>query len=398
MKLQCPNSLLVYFPEDLYRNVGSSTVLPQLLEILDADKLDAVQFLQNGIVRLTFTEAADCEGVLEHGLEYDGVSLYVCRAGTDVRSVYVRDLPIEVPDDDVSAFLATYGTVLDVRRSTYSSFPTVCDGNRIVALDLDKDIPCFVKIGVFNCRVWYSQQPPQCTVCRETGHRARNCPLAGLCRRCHQPGHMARECDRAWGPTIVPEASDNGSDTTPDDAADAVDPTDHVDDDDIAEFSSDSDSPSTATVVPRVPRVSSATPDATVSANPRPPSTVPVVIVPDDNCPQTSAPEGSVPSDSRPSTTAPVAPVNSRSSAAARVPQLSPWDSFFRRPDPSSDMLQLRKYAKEYPRLKRVICRIGHLIDDSVLRNNTYPLNSGSFFTYLEKLADQYASLRRKNT
>ena len=63
-------------------------------------------------------------------------------------------------------------------------------------------------------RVWYPRQPPQCSICREFGHRAPACPLSDLCRRCCQPGHMARECTQAWGPSdsVFSPASDGSSD------------------------------------------------------------------------------------------------------------------------------------------------------------------------------------------
>ena len=42
---QHPRSLIARFPDDVYLNSGSTTVLPQLLERLDADKVLAVQFV-----------------------------------------------------------------------------------------------------------------------------------------------------------------------------------------------------------------------------------------------------------------------------------------------------------------------------------------------------------------
>ena len=52
----CPNSLFAYFPEESYRYVGSTVVLPLLLEAVDQEKLVAVQFLRGGLVRLTFKD------------------------------------------------------------------------------------------------------------------------------------------------------------------------------------------------------------------------------------------------------------------------------------------------------------------------------------------------------
>ena len=59
--LEYPNSLVAFFPATVYRSVGSSSVLPELLRSVNKDLLTHVQFLRNGAVRLTFKTAADCE-------------------------------------------------------------------------------------------------------------------------------------------------------------------------------------------------------------------------------------------------------------------------------------------------------------------------------------------------
>ena len=51
----------------------------------------------------------------------------------------------------------------------------------------------------FVCRTWHPGQPVHCTICKESGHLPRACPLSGLCRRCKKPGHVARECGQAGG-------------------------------------------------------------------------------------------------------------------------------------------------------------------------------------------------------
>ena len=118
--------------------------------------------------------------------------------------MYVRDLPSDVSDDDVETIFESYGEVLSVQRSTFANFPALYNGNRVVEMALDLDIPYFVTIGDYNCCVWYAHQPVRCVICRETGHRGSSCPLSGLCRRFLQPGHMARERKQAWS-AIYPE-------------------------------------------------------------------------------------------------------------------------------------------------------------------------------------------------
>ena len=196
--LECPNSLVAFFPATIYRSVGSSSVLPELLRLVNKDLLTYVQFLRNGAVRLTFKTSADCERVLASGIRYNDVPLRLAPAGTQSRIVYLRDCPSEVPDNIVRQFFSSFGEVHNVSHSTHQGFPELRDGNRAVRISLSKDIPGVVTIAGFECRVWYRRQPAFCEICKKLGHRSRACPLDGLCCRCHQPGHHARSCRNAW--------------------------------------------------------------------------------------------------------------------------------------------------------------------------------------------------------
>ena len=107
--------------DSVYANCGSSEVLARLLEAVDAEKVTSVQFLRGGRVRLTFKDQASCDDLISPGLVFDDVHVRVVRADLRYRSVYVRDLPFEVPDDDIKAFFESYGDVLSVRRSTFAN-------------------------------------------------------------------------------------------------------------------------------------------------------------------------------------------------------------------------------------------------------------------------------------
>ena len=76
----------------------------------------------------------------------------------------------------------------------HPGLPGVKNGTRVAKVTLLKDLPTSVCIAGFDVRLWYHGQPQPCPVCRQFGHRVRDCPLNGLCRRCRQPGHVAREC------------------------------------------------------------------------------------------------------------------------------------------------------------------------------------------------------------
>ena len=211
---QYPRSVVVQFQEDIYKNVGATEILPHLMKCLDANKILAVQFLRAGKVRLTFEDPEVCSAVLRNGLELEGLSVQLMPADDRLRCVHLRDLPVEVDNDVVSSFLSRYGEVLSVDHCYFDDFPSLRNGNRLVKILLAQDIPSFVRVENCECRVWYPRQPPQCSICREFGHRAPACPLSGLCRRCRQPGHVARECTQAWGPSVsvFSPASDGSSD------------------------------------------------------------------------------------------------------------------------------------------------------------------------------------------
>ena len=124
----------------------------------------------------------------------------ITKDGQKVTVVYIRDLPYEVASDDVIDFFSSYGEVLTAERSVAAKFPNLCNGNRILKMILNEDLPYFLSVCGCQCRVWYRGQPIQCFMCRALGHRAQSCPLSGRCRYCRQVGHMARECAQAWDP------------------------------------------------------------------------------------------------------------------------------------------------------------------------------------------------------
>ena len=98
--------------------------------------------------------------------------------------LYLRDLPHEVHTEDLRDFLSAYSRVLVMERSMCADFPLLFDENRVIKMILEKDLPYFLTVFGFECRLWYRDQPIQCFLCREQGHRAQSCPLSGRCCRC----------------------------------------------------------------------------------------------------------------------------------------------------------------------------------------------------------------------
>lgn len=195
-----PKSVVLHFPPSVYQKHGAAEMIPKLLEILCVEDLRCVQFLRNGKVRVSFREKDMRDHYLVEGLRFGDLDIPVTKDGQKVTVLHIRDLPYEVASDDLVEFFSNYGEVLTVERSVAANFPALCNGNRILKLILNEDLPYFLSVCGFQCRVWYRGQPLQCLVCRQRGHRAQSCPLSGRCRYCHQVGHMARDCGRASDP------------------------------------------------------------------------------------------------------------------------------------------------------------------------------------------------------
>ena len=252
-------------------------------------------------------------------------------------------MPVEVSDDVVSSFLASFSDVVHVTRSTYKDFPSVRDGNRVVRIVLKQDVPCFVRIAYCNCRVWYSRQPVQCAICRESGHVARDCSLSGRCRRCHQQGHVARLCTQAWGPSRA--SADRDQPVIDEDVGD--------DGDDGGQDDDDNDDTAAPVPVPCVP-----------AAVPKPPK----VSVP--------APPASV------LFPAPVASPKSPKVSSQRTTRLE----------------RLRVVADTNAHLRGLLSIIGHVVTEGLLERINVPMNSVEFFRRLIKLSRERLDHETRNT
>ena len=195
-----PKSVVLHFPPSVYQKIGAAEMVPKLLEIFNVEDLRCLQFLRNGKVHVSFREKEVRDRYLVEGMRFGDHDIPVTKDGQKVSVLYIRDLPYEVSSDELVDFFSNYGEVLTVERSVAESFPNLCNGNRVLKMILNEELPYFLSVCGCQCRVWYRGQPIQCFVCCELGHRAQACPLSGRCRHCHQVGHMARGCARAWDP------------------------------------------------------------------------------------------------------------------------------------------------------------------------------------------------------
>ena len=78
---------------------------------LDQDALSIVQFLQNGVLRITFKTCLDCDRVVSSGIRFRGNPLRVVSTDTRGRMIHLRNCPAEVPDDVVRRSFTTFAEV-----------------------------------------------------------------------------------------------------------------------------------------------------------------------------------------------------------------------------------------------------------------------------------------------
>ena len=200
-------SVVLHFPAEIHRTQGVSEVAPQLLPAIDVEKIAAVQILSSGRVRVTWKTSEYWDDLLEgSSFLFGDVPIPVTAADQPIRFVFVRDLPFEVPDDNVRSMFESFGVVHSVHPCFFREIPSVANGTRRLVMSFRGSIPSSVSFADFPVHVFHAGQPVTCSICHESGQLPRDCPFSGLCLRCKQPGHVARNCPQPWGPssTLVP--------------------------------------------------------------------------------------------------------------------------------------------------------------------------------------------------
>ena len=270
-------SVILHFPPEVYLRRGVGELAPLLVRALHENEISALQFLRGGLARLTVRSSAYEEELLSSDFLFEDTPIPVTPADRPTISVYLRDLPVEISDGSVRSALESFGDVFSVRFTVYKDFPSIRNGTRVLLMSVKQPIPSSLNVLGFTCRTWYPGQPAFCSICRQSGHLPRACPLSGLCRRCEQPGHVARECPQARGssqsssvpvppdPVLVPDVPPDPApapapvpvpvDPVPDDSVpvDPVPATGSGDDGDLSSVSSDHPDPPAPVPVPPHP-------------------------------------------------------------------------------------------------------------------------------------------------
>ena len=191
--------VILHFPPEVYLRRGVGELAPLLVRALHENEISALQFLRGGLARVTVRSSAYREELLSSDFLFEDTPIPVTPADCQTISVYLCDLPVEISDDSVRSALQSFGDVFSVYSTVYNDFPSIRNGTHVLLMSVKQPIPSSLNVLGFTCRTWYPGQPAFCSICRQSGHLPRACPLSGLCRRCKQPGHVARECPQARG-------------------------------------------------------------------------------------------------------------------------------------------------------------------------------------------------------
>ena len=110
------------------------------------------------------------------GLSFRGVHLTPVPAYVSRQQIFVEGAPFQFPNVLFSEALAGYGKVSQVKHVPVKGHHQIQSGTRMVTMSVSKDIPVFVTIAGFRCKVWYRGQPITCFGCGKTGHVISACP------------------------------------------------------------------------------------------------------------------------------------------------------------------------------------------------------------------------------
>ncbi|KAK3728097.1 hypothetical protein QZH41_003921 [Actinostola sp. cb2023] len=156
--------------------------------------IKCVQIDKDESVVVTFADQDCVERIL--GLGTMSINEFpVIVSSVDARGKYVKVfyLPYEVKNSDLQAVLAEHGHVYNVRRDV--GYKGIEDGVRTVTMNVNGNIPSFMKVGPYECKIWYRGQRQTCRKCYSTEHFARDCPNV-QCYRCKEMGHVSRNCSQ----------------------------------------------------------------------------------------------------------------------------------------------------------------------------------------------------------
>ena len=156
-----------------------------------------LQRTPNGFVTVTFS-SADYRSLFLKKSSYIPKRFSSSRSGPSTTKspftfVAVYDLPYELLDSALKHRLSRYGNVRNIRRCGLQGYEGIQNGTRVVKMELRQSIPSFLRFGRRLARVKHDGQVSTCRKCHLPDHVARVCPNV-VCFNCDQLGHTYRDC------------------------------------------------------------------------------------------------------------------------------------------------------------------------------------------------------------
>ena len=167
---------VVTIPQRIVGQDKSAVLRDAIIIAIGANNLKGCQVLPRYQVRVQFKTGRLRRTFDMRGLSFRGVHLTPEPAYVSRQQIFVEGAPFQFPNVLFSEALAGYGKVSQVKHLPVKGHPHIQSGTRMVTMSVSKDIPVFVTIAGFRCKVWYRGQPITCFGCGKTGHVISACP------------------------------------------------------------------------------------------------------------------------------------------------------------------------------------------------------------------------------
>ena len=207
-------------PGNRLRSKPRREVVIDIITAFEPCHVDSVQFGYDNI-RVAFeTPQGRTEALKKPSIEVCKEKIKIDGGGAPILTVVLFDYPFEGLMEPVIEALGDFG---DFKSFRFQKYPyedmDIYTGSRLIRMTLHEEVdelPRYITISGYYCRLWHRGQTIRCNICNEGGHKAASCPYKGKCLRCKGEGHIARNCpirDRAFvdaqdPPVGVPPSED----------------------------------------------------------------------------------------------------------------------------------------------------------------------------------------------